>query len=50
MKFVKELSNPSIINHIALVPRNNTLYIAARIKPKNFIEFIDKAYRLALIL
>lgn len=48
MKFVKELNNPSIINHIALVPRNNTLYIAARIKPKNFIEFIDKAYRLAL--
>lgn len=48
MKLIKELSNPAIINHIALVPKNNTLYIAARIKPENFIEFIDKAYRLAL--
>ncbi len=48
LQFVKNLENPSIVNHVALVPKNNTLYIAAKVKPQVFQDLLLKAYDLAL--
>lgn len=50
LKLVKNLSDPSIVNHLAIVPKNRTLYIAARIKVQLFEELLNKAYELALSL
>lgn len=50
LKLVKSLSDPSIVNHLAIVPKNKTLYIAAKIKVQLFEELLNKAYELALSL
>ena len=50
LKFIESLEDPSIINHVALVPRNNTLYIAAKVKPQNFQELVAKSYDLAKMM
>ncbi len=47
IKFIKSLSDPHVINHIALVPANKTLYIAAKLAPKSFEELILRSYELA---
>jgi len=47
VNIVKDLSNPHIINHIAIVPSNNSLYVAAKITPDTFEELLRKMYRLA---
>ena len=50
LRFVKTLANPSIVNHIAMVPKNRTLYIAAKLRPDNFSELVSKSLKLALSL
>jgi len=50
LTLAKDLSDPSIVNHLAIVPKNKALYIAARIKVQSFEELLNKAYRLALSL
>ncbi len=50
LQLVKSLSNPSIINHVAIVPKNKTLYIAAKLKPELFSELLSRTFKLALSL
>jgi len=47
VNIVKGLSNPHIINHLAIVPSNSSLYVAAKITPQTFEELIRKTYMLA---
>ncbi|OYT46324.1 MAG: hypothetical protein B6U85_07660 [Desulfurococcales archaeon ex4484_42] len=45
---VKSIAKPKVINHIAIVPANNTIYVAAKLDVKYFEELVDKTYRLAM--
>lgn len=47
IKLVKSLPNPSVINHVALVPANNSLYLAAKLDMKVFDTLIKNSYELA---
>jgi len=47
LNMVKSLSNPHIVNHIAIVPSNNSLFVAARVNTQTFEELLRKTYRLA---
>lgn len=47
---IKQLSDPSTINHLAIVPKNSTLYVSAKIKIHSLEELLDKVYKLALSL
>jgi len=47
VNIVKGLSDPHIINHLAIVPSNSSLYVAAKITPRTFEELIRKMYMLA---
>lgn len=49
-KMVKKLSNPQVVNHLAVVPASKSLFLAAKIKPKEFDELLSKVYDLALSL
>ncbi len=40
LQFVKNLEDPSIVNHVALVPKNKTLYVAAKVKPQAFQDLL----------
>ena len=44
---LEKLSNPHIINHLAIVPSNSSLFVAAKITPQTFEELIKKTYMLA---
>jgi len=47
VKFVKSLSEPHVVNHIAIVPSNKTLYLALKLKPQVLEEVLRKSYELA---
>ncbi|MET1101620.1 MAG: hypothetical protein ABWW69_03985 [Pyrodictiaceae archaeon] len=47
LEAVKRLSNPHIVNHLAMVPSNSSLYVAARITPQAFEELLREVYKLA---
>lgn len=44
---VLSLKKPTIVNHIAVVQSNNSLYLAAKVVPKYFEELIENTYLLA---
>ncbi|MCD6195894.1 MAG: hypothetical protein J7J82_03830 [Staphylothermus sp.] len=50
INFAKQLEDPSIINHIAIVPRKKRLYLAARLVPDRLEELTTKFYKLGLSL
>jgi len=47
LKFANELSRPSILNHVAIVPKLNRLYISAKLDPNVLRELVAKSYALA---
>lgn len=47
IRFIETLEEPGIINHVAIVPENKTLYIAARLKPQWLEDLLRKSYNLA---
>ncbi len=47
LKFVKSLPDPTVVNHVALVPANNSLYLAAKLDVKVFDTLIKESYELA---
>lgn len=47
LRAVKGLSRPSVVNHLAVVPSTNSVYLAARVAPDVFEELISRMYRLA---
>ena len=47
LRFANELSRPSILNHVAVVPKLNRLYIAAKLDLEVLHELIAKSYALA---
>ncbi len=48
INFAKQLEDPSIINHLAIVPKNKRLYLAAKLVPDKLEELAKKFYRLGL--
>ena len=48
INFTKQLEDPSIINHIAIVPKNKRLYLAAKLIPDRLEELATRFYRLGL--
>jgi len=47
VELVKSLSKPDIVNHIAVVPANSSVFLSARVSPKSFDELILKVYSFA---
>ncbi len=47
LNWVKRFENPLLINHVALVPANNSLYLAAKLDAPFYKELIESAYYLA---
>ncbi len=47
LDFARGLSNPHILNHVAIVPRARHLYIAAKLDLDVFSELLRKGYHLA---
>ncbi len=47
LELPRSLGKPSLINHLALVPATNTLYLAVKIEPESFEEVVKKALELA---
>ncbi len=47
VSFLKSLSNPSVVKHVALVPANRSIYLAVKLEPENLKEVIQKGYALA---
>ncbi len=50
LDFAKRLHKPDIINHIAIVPQNNTLYMAVKYDPITLDDLLNKAYEFAKTL
>ncbi len=48
INFAKQLEDPSIINHLAIVPKNKRLYLAAKLVPDKLEELAKKFYKLGL--
>ena len=49
-KVVRKLNNPRVVNHLAVVPASKSVFLAAKIKPKEFENLLSKVYDLALSL
>lgn len=47
LKFANELSRPSILNHVAIVPKLNRVYISAKLDLDVLRELTAKSYTLA---
>ncbi len=47
LKWAERLNTPTDIKHVALVPANRSLYIAAKLDPENLEDLINKSYQLA---
>ena len=47
VRLIREMSKPHIINHIAIVPANNSIFLSAKLTPKTFEELLSKVYRFA---
>ncbi len=48
INFAKQLEDPSIINHLAIIPKNKRLYLAAKLVPDQLEELAKKFYKLGL--
>jgi len=46
VKFVRDVG-ADIVNHVAIVPENRSLYIYAKLDPLRFERFVEKSYELA---
>jgi len=47
LQWVKRLDKPTLVNHVALVPANNSLYLAARLDVLTYKKVVESAYYLA---
>jgi len=47
VKMVEEISRPDMINHLAIVPANKSVFLAAKLSPKTFEEILSRIYRFA---
>ena len=47
LDWVKRQSKPTLINHVALVPANNSLYLAAKLDVDHYKGLVESAYYLA---
>lgn len=50
IKFIKRLNTPHIVNHVAIVPSNKSVFISAKISLKSFEELLSKIYSFACSL
>lgn len=46
LEYVESLSNPTLVNHIAIVPKYRRLYLAAKLNLENLSEMASKFYEL----
>lgn len=46
LEYIKSLSDPTLVNHIAVVPKHRRLYLAARLDLENLSEIASKFYEL----
>ena len=47
VRFIESLQEPGIVNHVAIVPENKTIYIAAKLKPQWLEDLLRKSLNLA---
>ncbi len=47
LDWVRRQSKPKLVNHVALVPANNSLYLAAKLDVDHYKELVESAYYLA---
>ncbi len=47
LSWLKNIENPTNIKHLALVPANRSLYIAAKLDPEQLESLLVKSYQLA---
>lgn len=47
LDWVKRQGKPTLINHVALVPANNSLYLAAKLDVDHYKGLVESAYYLA---
>jgi len=47
LEWVKRQSKPTLVNHVALVPANNSLYLAAKLEVDYYKGLVESAYYLA---
>lgn len=47
IEWVKRQDKPTLINHVALVPANNSLYLAAKLDVDHYKGLVESAYYLA---
>ncbi len=46
LNFVQSLSNPTLVNHVAVVPQYRRLYLTAKLNLENLSELVAKFYEL----
>ncbi len=47
LQWVRRLDKPTLVNHVALVPANNSLYLAARLDVLSYKKVVESTYYLA---